>query len=336
MSVGLDIGSNSIKVVELEKNSGRFVLKSLGVAAYSKFSIDGAKSEKDLLPVADLIKKLFSETRISSRSVFLSLPEKFVFVKVVDFPPLTDQEVEAALKWQLDQYIPIPLEEAVVQHKIVEKKDTSPGGVKVLLVAAKTSNVEKYVSLAEMSGLKVLAVENELVSLSRLFGVADNYSVVIVNFGLSSVNIGVAKNRNLYLSRSIQSGGDSLTRAIVQDLRVETNQAEEYKKAYGLLSDQLEGKLLRAMKPVLLHIVDEIRKAIHYFESEDNSSVKQIVVCGGVAGMPGLLPYLTKEFNQEVLVGNPFADLSIPQEFGSQISDYAHLYGVAVGLAERD
>lgn len=336
MSVGLDIGSNSIKVVELEKNSGRFVLKSLGVAAYSKFSIDGAKSEKDLLPIADLIKKLFSETRISSRSVFLSLPEKFAFVKVVDFPPLTDQEVEAALKWQLDQYIPISLEEAVVQHKIVEKKDTSPGGVKVLLVAAKTSNVEKYVSLAEMSGLKVLAVENELVSLSRLFGVADNYSVVIVNFGLSSVNIGVAKNRNLYLSRSIQSGGDSLTRAIVQDLRVETNQAEEYKKAYGLLSDQLEGKLLRAMKPVLLHIVDEIRKAIHYFESEDNSSVKQIVVCGGVAGMPGLLPYLTKEFNQEVLVGNPFADLSIPQEFGSQISDYAHLYGVAVGLAERD
>ncbi len=335
MSVGLDIGSHSVKVVELKQVSGKSIVKSLGVAAYSGVSVEAAKNEKDLSSLADLIKKLFNEAGISSRNVFLSLPERFAFVKVVNFPPLTDQEVEAALKWQLDQYVPIPLGEAVVQNRIVERKEGNPGGVRVLLVAARISYVEKYVSLAEMAGLRVLAVENEMISLSRLFGQASNYSVAIVNFGSSSVSVGIARNKNLYLSRSIQGGGDSLTRVIVQNLRVETNQAEEYKRAYGLLPDQLEGKLLNAMQPVLSYIVDEIKKAIQYFESEDGSSVKQIVVCGGVSGMPGFLSYLTKEFSQEVLLGNPFSDLSVSPEFERQVSDYSHLYCVAVGLAER-
>jgi len=335
MSVGLDIGSKTIKVVELTKENEGFSLRGSGIVAYSGISLEAVKEDKELTPVADLIRKLFNEAKISSRSVNISLPERFVFVKTVSFPPLSDQEIEAALKWQLDQYVPIPLDEAVVQNKILERDENSPaGGVKVLLVAARSSYVEKYVALAETAGLKVMAVENELISLSRIFGNTAE-PVAIVNLGSLSADVGIAKNGNLYFSRSIQGGGESLTRAIVQNLRIEEAQAEEYKKAYGLLADKLEGKLIQAMESPLHFILDEIKKAIQYFESEGKSQVKQMIICGGSAGMPGLLSYLSKEFNQEVILGDSFGNVSATEELKSQISDYSHLYGVAVGLAER-
>ena len=334
MSVGVDIGSRTIKVVELSKAGNGFELKGSGVVGYSGVLVDSAKEEKELIPLSDLIRKLFTEAKISSRSVNISIPDRFAFVKVVNFPPLTDQEIEAALRWQLDQYIPIPLEEAVVQNKILERNNNVPGGVKVLVVAARISYVEKYVALAEMAGLKVLAVENESLSLARVFGFSSDF-VGIVNFGSTSVDITVAKNGNLYLSRSISGGGESLTRAIVQDLRIEAPQAEEYKKAYGILSDKLEGKLFRAMEAPLRYILDELKKTIQYFESEENQKVKQIIICGGGAAMPGLLPYLTKEFQQEVLFGDSFYNVNLNDELKAVVSDYSHLYGVAVGLAER-
>ncbi len=335
MSVGLDIGSKTIKVVELTKEGEGFALKGSGIVAYSGVSLEAVKEEKELVPVADLIRKLFNEAKISSRSVNISLPERFVFVKTVNFPSLSDHEIEAALKWQLDQYIPIPLEEAVVQNKILERSNNISEGVKVLLVAARSSYIEKYLALAEMAGLKVLAVENELISVSRVFGRVSE-PVAIVNFGSLSVDVGIAKNGNLYFSRSIQGGGESLTRAIVQNLRIEAMQAEEYKKSYGLLEDKLDRKLLQAMEFPLRFVLDEIKKAIQYFESEERSQVKQIIICGGTAGMPGLLSYLVKEFSQEVILGDSFANISLSEELRKQISDYSHLYGVAVGLAERE
>lgn len=334
MPVGLDVGSKTIKVIELTGGKSNYELRGSGVVAYSGVSIESVKEEKELAPIADLIRKLFNEAKISSRDVNISIPERFVFVKTVSFPPLTDQEIEAALKWQLDEYVPIPLDQAVVQNKILERVDGASGGVKVLVVAARLSYVERYVALAEMAGLKVLSVENEMISLSRVFGLSSD-PVAIVNFGALAVDIGIAKNGNLYVSRSISGGGESLTRSIVQELRIEPAQAEEYKKAYGILTDKLEGKLFHAMEMPLRYVLDELKKTIQYSASEEGLQTKQIVICGGGAGMPGFLPYLTKEFNQEVILGDSFYNVRVADEIKSQISDYSHLYGVAVGLAER-
>jgi type IV pilus assembly protein PilM len=338
MSIGLDIGSKSIKVVELEKKGSNWSLKSSGVVGYSGMSLENAQNEKDLAPLSEIIKKLFKESRISSRDVFLALPERFAFVKVVTFPLLTDQEIDAALKWEADQYIPIPLEEAVMQYQVILRDENStPPQVKVLLVAARRSLLEKYVLLAQLSGLQVLAIENEMMSLARLISMESNLSAV-VNFGASSTDIGMIKDGKLWFSRSIPTGGDALTRSIVQSLRIEPLQAEEYKKTYGLSNKLLEGRVRSAMEPVMRSLVEEINKAIQYFVSENSQlgKPKQLIISGGLAGLPDLMPYLTKEFDMEILLSNPFLRITVPPESQKLVLGYAPFYSVAAGLAMRE
>lgn len=338
MSIGIDIGSKSIKVIELEKKGNIWSLKGSGIVGYSGILVENAKEEKDLVPLAEIIKKLFNEAKISSREVFLSVPERFVFVKVVTFPLLTNQEIDAALKWEADQYIPVPLEEAVMQYQVILRdENSSPPQVKVLLVAARRSLIEKYILLAQLTGLEVLAVENELLSLARVLGQQGDLST-IVNFGALSTNVGMSRSGKLWFSRSIPVGGDSLTRAIVQGLSVEPSQAEEYKKAYGLSSTLLEGKVRLAMEPVMQSLVGEIKKAVQYFISENPQfgKPKQIIVSGGLTSLPGLMVYLTKEFDMEVLVANPFLQVQIAAESQKAIVDYAPFYSVAVGAALRE
>lgn len=338
MSVGIDVGSKSIKVVELEKKGNSWSLKGSGIVGYSGILVENAKEEKDLVPLAEIIKKLFNEAKISSREVFLSLPERFAFVKVITFPLLTNQEIDAALKWEADQYVPIPLEEAIMQYQVILRDEKSnPPQVKVLLVATRRSLVEKYVLLARLAGLQVLAVENELLSLSRVLVPQEDLST-IVNFGALSTDIGISKSGKLWFSRSIPTGGDALTRAIVQGLRIEPAQAEEYKKAYGLSSTLLEGKVRLAMEPVMQSLVGEIKKAVQYFVSENPQfgKPKQLIVSGGLTSLPDLIAYLTKEFDMEILVANPFLQIQIPAESQKVIVDYAPFYSVAVGLALRE
>jgi type IV pilus assembly protein PilM len=137
MSVGLDIGSKSIKIVELEASGVSWELLGSGVVGYKGESPDVIEDEKALIDLAQIVKKLHKEARITKKYVAISLPEAKVFTRTIRFPLLTDQEISSAVKWEAEQYIPIPIMDAVVQHKIVERreKDTPPGVV-VLLVAS--------------------------------------------------------------------------------------------------------------------------------------------------------------------------------------------------------
>jgi len=338
MAVGIDIGSKSIKVVELEKKQNSWLLKGSGVVGYSGVMVENARDEKELTPLADIIRRLVKEANVSTYDVRVSLPERLSFVKVVNFPLLSDQEIDAALKWEMDQYVPIPLEEAIAQHQVILRDDKSnPPQVKVLLVAARRAVVEKYTTLVEMAGLTPTAVENELLSLTRSIALPQGISV-LVNFGAIATDIGIARDGKLYFSRSINVGGDALTRAIVQESRIEPLQAEEYKKTYGLSSTELEGKVRRALDPLMKYLVDEIKKAIQYFSVEELRGEKpsQMIITGGSVGLPGLISYLTGQFGLEVVVGNSFGKVQIPAGVENQLANYLPLYGVAVGLALRD
>ena len=119
MGVGLDIGSKTIKIVEIIKEGNALKLNGSGVIGYKGISPDSFKEEKDLANLASIIKKLHKEARIESKDVSIALPESKVYTRVIKFPLLTDQEISSAIKWEAEQYIPIPISEAIVQHQII-------------------------------------------------------------------------------------------------------------------------------------------------------------------------------------------------------------------------
>lgn len=336
MSVGVDIGSKTIKIVELAKEKGGFRLRASGIVGYTGNTPDKLKLDKELTPLAQSIRKLHKEAKISSKEVVIALPESQVYTRTIKFPLLTDVEVASAVRWEAEQYIPIPLNEAVVQHQILERReDATPPEVLVLLVATPRSLVEVYQRLTQLAGLTLVAVETELMALVRSLAPVDSTSLII-DFGARSTNIAIANKGELSFSRSISTAGEAFTRAVAQSLGIEQQQAEEYKRTYGLSQTKLEGKVKRALDAVFRMVIDEIRKAVQFYQGEEKGEVPQsLILSGGTAGMPDIVSSLSKELGMEVVIGNPFSKVSVDPEAAKSLSGYAPLYSIAVGLAMR-
>ncbi len=249
---------------------------------------------------------------------------------------LTDQEIESAVKWEAEQYIPIPLKEAIIQHQILERRENaSPPGVAVLLVAAPRTLVEKYTRVVQMAGLTPVGVETSLMAASRSLCPADQ-TVMIIDLGARSTDMAIVKNGMLSFSRSVATAGDAFTRAVAQTLGVEMQQAEAYKKTYGLSGSQLEGKIKGALDPVFKMVTDEIKKAIHFYQTEERGEApKAVILSGGTSGMPEAVGALTQLLGLEVVVGNPFAKVVVNPDAAKSLAPFAPLYAISVGLAER-
>lgn len=335
--IGIDIGSKTIKIVQIEKDGGRYSLSASGIVGYSGTTVDKMMDEKEMTSLSQIIKKLHSEAGVSSKDVAISIPEPLVFTRTLKFPLLTDTEIASAVKWESEQYIPIPTNEAIIQHTVLSRNEKAiPPEVIVLLVAAPKAIVEKYVRVVQLAGLNVTAVETELIALTRALAPPDR-TVFLVDLGATSTNIAISKMGMLSFSRSIPIAGEAFTRAVSQGLGVTPQQAEEYKKAYGLGSTQLEGKIKIVLDPVLRLVVDEIKKAISYYVTEEKGeNPGTLIVTGGTSGMPDIISMLSSLLKMEVLVGNPFAKVSIDPETAKKLAPYAPLYGVAAGLALRE
>lgn len=335
--IGLDIGTKTIKIVEVEKSGSGFSLSASGVVGFTGNAVEKTVDDKELVALAQIIKKLHKETGVASRDVVISIPEQGAFTRTVAFPLLTDAEIASAVKWELEQYIPIPANEAISQHVILERNEkSSPPQVIVLLVAAPRVLVEKYTRVVSLAGLNPVAVETELLALTRALAPVDR-TVLMIDLGANSTDIAIAKNSLLTFSRSIPIAGDAFTRAVAQGLGVTASQAEEYKKTYGLSQDQLEGKVGASLDPVLRLIVDEVKKAINFYETEQKAEPpNSIQVSGGGSGMPQLINTLTELVGLEVSIANPFARISLDPETAKKLAPYAPLYSVAVGLALRE
>jgi len=335
--VGLDIGSKTIKIVELQKEGEAYTLSASGIVGYSGISPEKMTDEKEMATLAQIIKKLHAEAGISSKDIAISLPEQQVFTRTIKFPMLTDSEIASAVKWEAEQYIPIPIKEAIIQHTVLLRNEKAmPPEVLVLLVAAPRVIVEKYIKVLSLAGLTAVGVETELIALTRALAPAGK-TVLLVDLGASSTDIAIARDGLLSFSRSITIAGEAFTRAVSQSLGVTAVQAEEYKKTYGLEAGQLEGKVKGALDPVIRLVIDEIKKAVSYYQTEEKGEAPSaIIVSGGSSGMPDIISMMTELTGSEVLVANPFGRIRMDPETVQKLAPYAPLYSVAVGLAMRE
>ena len=333
--LGIDIGTKSIKLIELAKSGETWSLKSSGAVGFVGISPDKAQTDDDLNNISEILKKIIKQTGVSSKDVNLSLPEALVFTRVIKFPLLSDEEVSAAVKWEAEQYIPIPANEAVIQYLILDRNETT-SQTSVLLVAAPKAVVEKYVKVMRMAGLTPVSAESELTAIARCLS-AENGVSLLLDLGTSATDMAIVKNKKIVFTRSIPVASDAFTRAVSQGLGIDEKQAEEYKKTYGLSTDQLEGKVKSALDPILKMVIDEVKKAIHFYESEEKGEIPMsVVVTGGASVMLDIIPYLTENLAMEVVVGNPFSKINLDPENAKVLVSYSSIYATAVGLAMRE
>ncbi len=338
---GLDIGLSSFKVVVLSHNEKPPKLISLGQIASPQPGII-SEADLDLEAVANAIKNLIEEIKPSSKDVVIALPESRIFTRVIyDLPYLTNDELAQAIRYAAEEFVPMPIQDVNLNYQVIFRSaEKGPKSRTIVFVVASPKNiVEKYLKVLDLAGLRVAAIETETIASTRAI-VGDNQfspTSMIISLGSTTTDYAIVSEGLILLTRSIATGGVALTRAIAQAFNFELIQAEEYKKVYGLLEDQLEGKLYHALKPIVDVILAEARRVIQAHELQNpQKPVKRIVFSGGGAMLPGLVIYFANALGLEVQQADPWLTVSKDANLKTKLAADAPTYSVAVGLALRD
>ncbi len=333
---GLDLGLDNIKIVQAVKEKETFRLVTAGMikTPVNAFSSD---SEKDLVAVAEAIKKLKNEIKVATREVVTALPERSVFSQMIEVPKMSEEELAQAIPWEAENLIPQPIAEVSLDWEVIEDEAASKlNKTRVLLVATPTALVNKYLQILKLAELEPVALETEVIALVRALKPAFGQgNLILVDLGSKSTNIAVISRGNIFLTRQIPTAGEAITRALSVGLSLDFATAEEYKKAYGC-SSQGENRVAAAIEPILAVIGNEVKTAIHFYAEKDRTPLSLLVLSGGTALLPGMAEYFARSLEMEVQIADPFSVFKM--EAGSQaaLKKIAPIFTVALGLSLKE
>ena len=335
---GLDIGSTSIKVVWLDREKNVLTYVS---SSSTPTPMPGMQSESpfDQQEVAQQINKLVIDAKISTDNVNIALPENHVFTKVISMPVLSEKELQSAIYWEAEQYIPAPLDTMALDWSILQRPTTvlPEDKMQVLLVAAPLTLIKRYQTILELAGLTIVSIETEVLSTIRSLVPSDNAPTsLIVSIGSMTTMLCIVQRGTIIFNYSIPLGGLAMSRAIASDFGLNPAQAEEYKRVYGLSDKSFGGKLGKAIEPILTAILSEIKKATTFYgDKYKNTPISQILLTGGGASLPGITMYFAQNLSIETVIANPWKMqniVNVPQSIEVKGPEYS----VAVGLALKE
>jgi type IV pilus assembly protein PilM len=335
--LGLDIGTSFIKAAQISAENGVNQLLAAGFIA-SPSNVLTSTNPHDEQVLATAINRLAHDMKISTIDVSASLPSSKVITRVVEMPLMSEQELSSSIKWEAEQYIPLPLSRVKIDYEIISVNQET-NKMKVLLVAAPISIIEKYMRIISLAGLTPVALETEILSVARSISVSSPQltNVLVLAIGATTSEVAVLHNQILIFTKSFPIGGNTFTRSIAQELGFELPQAEEYKKSYGLDESKLEGKIAKTILPLFSNIFAEMEKTVVYFKEQyPKEELKNVIICGGGAKLPGLIMAVTKHLGLDAQIINPFENLAIDSKILPALMPEAPMYTVAVGLGLKD
>ena len=331
--VGLDIGSYALKIAQMSFSGNTYKLDGLGFA-YNPIGQFLPKTPDQSQQLAGAIKSLFTSTNLSTDQVLVSIPESMAFTNIIRMPILTDAELSSAIQWEAEQYIPVALNEVNLEYAVLSrpKRGSEEKDMKVLLAAVKKETTNAVLDLTRQSEINIVSLETNSLALVRVYApksLNTGSGLMVCHIGALSIEMVMILNGIVSLSYSIPVGGLALTRSIEKTLQIQPKQAEEHKRNIGLQPDQLEGKLKYAMSPLINSILGEMRKAIHFFSSENKGvGISTIILSGTSAYIPGLLDEIQNSLSIETMIGNPFEGIQTSINLPPDPSTYS----IAVGL----
>lgn len=350
-NIGLDIGTSSIKIVELEKRGGRFELLNYGIlglngADFNAVNKVQAEGWQNILKMPDReisegIKELIKKAGIGSSEVVASIPSFSTFATVIEMPYVSDEDLARALPFEAKKYVPIPLDEVVLDWSIVGVIDeqprvgTVPALVEVFLAAVSKEETSRYQNIMKNANLHIRALELENSALIRGLLGNDLSSAVVVNIGGRSTSISIIKRGYERISHNYEVGGFEITRAIARSLGVSLEKAEELKRKFGLKKGE-DNIINESMISLIDMMAFETQKTIAGYEESSKEKVANIILVGGLTNMPGFSDYFKEKLGRNITVGNPFARVTHPEELDPIMPELKSTLAVAIGLAMRE
>ncbi|MCD4775645.1 MAG: pilus assembly protein PilM, partial [Candidatus Aegiribacteria sp.] len=339
--VGLDIGSHSIKVVQLAGSSKALTLLSYAIQELSPGTIvDGEVVNREHLidTVHDVVRQ--AGIKSSNKNIHSAVSGRSVIVRRIPMEKMSEQDARQAIQWEAEQHIPFRIDEVSLDFKIINP-EISPGQMEVLLVAAKKEVVDLHRGILQGAGLKPATVELEQFSLQRAYQHAYRPSgdecVTILNIGAEVTNMIVIRNGLPSFNRDLSIGGSRFVEALQRSLGL------EYEVALGVLKGNVpDGISSDEVHTAIGRVIEELstsirRSFITYQASGENSRIDKMYISGGCSLMPGLATILSEQHGLPVEHFQPFRNITIPEDVisDSELDSVGAILAVSTGLALR-
>jgi type IV pilus assembly protein PilM len=335
--IGLDIGSSSVKAVELKQTKQGYELVSFGLEPLAQDTVvDGAIM--DAPSVAEKISAIFETQDIKSKDVATSVSGHSVIVKRVTMPVMSEEELYDHIQSEASQHIPFDIADVNLSHQLLDSSDNQ---MDVLLVAVKKDKILNHTNVLAQAGKSPVIVDIDAFALQNCFEV--NYEpdpgqvVALLNIGASVMNINIVRGWTPLFTRDVSVGGNQYTDALQKELDLGYDDAERLKMGGSRpgVTDEQRAQILRSVSDILIL---EIQKTFDFFRATaSGENIRRIYVAGGTARVPGLLDLLREEFAMAVEELYPFRKIVINpgRHDESQLRELAPRFAIAVGLALR-
>lgn len=333
--VGLDLGSSSIKAIEITRDKYDYV-----ITGFSRVEVppDGNRAEA--------VKEAFRRGKFRSKHVVSAVSGKSVIVRYVSMVNMSDDELRNAIQFEADNYIPFEIDEVALDCVKLDTLARAEGEdndqMRVLLVAVKRSHVDEQVAMLQEAGLGPLAIDVDSFAIGNAFELhekltptilGDDRAVALIDIGANKTCINVLHGGTSRFTREVYTGGNDLTQAIARSMGQELYEAESLK----LHPEDAEDVLRDTLAPVLDDLANEVSMSFEFFEQQNHAVVEEVFLSGGSA----LLPFLEADFERRIekktRVWNPIEGLKVRSESVDidLLNAWAPSLAVAIGLAAR-
>ncbi len=342
--VGIDISSTSVKLIELSRSGNNIRVESYGVEPLPANAVV-EKNISDTSAVTSSLNKALSRAGTKAKKCALAVPTSAAVTKIIHMPSdLNDEELEAQIHLEADQYIPSPLDEVNLDFEVLGTNEQNPDKIDVLLVVARTEIVESRAAIAEAAGLQPIVMDVESFATANAYRLIEPYIphdapsdsnvVAIIDVGATMTSITVTENEQVIYSREQPFGGRQLTEEIMRRYGLSYAEAGLAKKEGGL-PDNYITEILTPFKDTL---AQQANRLMHFFfANSSHGSVNEIILAGGTAGIPGLDELIEQHTHIRTTIANPFSQMSFNSKINQQrLGNDAPALMIAVGLALRN
>ncbi len=354
--VGLDIGSSSVKIVQLKPSGTQWQLMAMGMAEIPKESLELKNQDVQRAAVMDAIKRVFKESGIKSKKVATSLSGDSVIIRYVKLPFMTAEELKGAISKEAEQYIPLNIDQVVLDFQILgEAQEDGQKKLDVLLVAAKVDVVDQHLLMLKSTGLTPMVIDVDAFALQNAYEInrlePSEETVALVNMGASLTTINILEGNNTRFTRDIPVAGNDFTKEIQKEFNLKFSEAEELKKSHGTISmeeddfslstvSQKDDRVLRmsdVMTPVLNKLLGEIRRSFDYYETQARKkTVERVILLGGSARLKNVNRFLANKLGIPVEHFGAFRNIEANKNIDAeQLAEKEYHMGVCLGLALR-
>jgi type IV pilus assembly protein PilM len=345
--IGFDIGSHSIKAVELKAKRGKeegFILKNIGYELLPPDAIvEGTVI--DSAAVVETIKMIFEENKISNKNVAISISGNSVIIKKISLPPMEKEELAESIIWEAKHNIPYPYEETNVDYAILRPPGyADERNLDILLVAAKKDKIANYSNVISQARKNLEAIEVDVFALQNALEynypeIFNNKTISIINLGANITNVIIIENGIPQLFRDLSIGGSFFTENLSKDLSISFDDAEKLIKGLPVQDIQTD-QYKTVLNMNIQNLLDEIEKTFSFYEAGEKTGRKIdfVFLSGGLSKLKDLHTSFEQKFKIKSEILNPFKNIEYDEKkFDSIYFDELYaLFGVATGLALRE